>query len=276
MRRSAPHLLLAAALGLSCTQRSAVAPAAATGAAPSASPPASTLPGIEAGAIAPARRQTIRNAELALEVDDPARAQQRAIAVVERLHGFALSSDASSTGGDARPAELRISLLLRVPAEAFDLALGELRQLGRGAGREQVSGQDVTEAYIDLEARIRTQRALESQLLEILKGTKAVSEMMEVHARLAEVRGEIEKMEGRLRFLDNQTSLSTIRLEIAGPGARRGPGFGDSVRRAAGDMVAVASAIVNGAIRLVGVSAPVIVMLGVPGWAILRAVRRRK
>jgi hypothetical protein len=56
-------------------------------------------------------------------------------------------------------AELRVSLLLRVPADRFEPALGELRNLGRGVGREQVTDQDVTEAFIDLEARIRTKRA---------------------------------------------------------------------------------------------------------------------
>jgi len=141
-----------------------------------------------------------------------------------------------------------------------------------------VTGQDVTEEYVDLEARIRTERALEAQLLEILKSTKAVSEMMDVHGRLAEVRGEIEKMEGRRRYLDDRISLSTIHLTIVGPApaTARGFVFGDSAHRAVGDLVSVATGILTGGIRLVGVLLPVFVMIVLPGWAIARALLRRR
>src|SRR4029079_16096067 len=93
---------------------------------------------------------------------------------------------------------------------------------------------------------------------------------------LAQVRGEIEKMEGRRRFLEDRTSLSTIRVEILGPAARAGRGFGDSVRRAADDLVAVASGIVTVAIRATGVLLPVFVMIVLPGYAATRALLRRR
>jgi len=211
-----------------------------------------------------------------VEADDPGRARQRAIAAVERMGGFVLTTDTVSAGHELERAELRVSLVLRVPADRFEPALGELRNLGRGVGREQVTGQDVTEEFIDLEARIRTQRALEAQLLEILKSTKSVSEMMDVHARLADVRGEIEKTQGRHRFIEDQASLSTIRLEISGLASGGGRGFGDSARRAKDDLVAVASGIVTAGIRLTGVLLPVLVMIGLPGYAVARAIRRRR
>jgi len=276
MHRPVRPVMLVALLALSC-QRNAVTarpPTAAAARPPSASP-AGRLPGLDAPAVRPARRQIIRNAELALEDDDPGRAQQRAVALVEGLGGFALSSDALSVSGEAGRSELHISLLLRVPADEFERALAGLRGLGR-ADREQVTGEDVTEEYVDLEARIHTERALEAQLLEILKSTKAVGEMMEVHGRLAEVRGEIEKMEGRRRFLDDRTSLSTIRVEIMEPAARAAAGFGDSVHRAARDLLAVASGIMNVAIRMTGVLLPVFVMIVLPGYAATRALLRRR
>src|SRR5262249_41612699 len=108
------------------------------------------------------------------------------------------------------------------------------------------------------------------------KSTRSVSEMMEVHGRLADVRGEIEKMEGRRRFLDDQTSLSTIRLAICGPAARGGRRFGDTVRRATADLVAGSSGIVTGGMRLAGGLLPVFVMIVLPAWAITRAVLRRR
>jgi hypothetical protein len=275
MNRPLPVLTLAASLAvLNCSRESPAGFSTASTPAANATP---KLPALDAQAAASPHRTVIRNADLAIEDDDPGRARQQAIAAVEQLGGFALSSDAVSAGREAGRAEaLRVELVLRVPAAKFETALAALRGLGRDVGREQVTGQDVSEEYIDLEARIRTERALEAQLLEILKSTRAVSEMMEVHGRLADVRGEIEKMEGRRRFLDDRTSLSTIRLEIAGPASGGGRGFGDSARRAGGDMVAVASAIVTGGIRVAGVLLPVFVIIVVPGWAIWRAVIRRR
>jgi hypothetical protein len=278
MDRVTRRVILLASFALSCARESAPPPVPLSGAAIPAAPGSaaagSNLPGLDSRAIAPAHRQIIRNAELSLEADDPARAGQEAIAIAERLRGFALTSEALRVGQAPGRSELHVNLVLRVPTEAFGAALQELRALGRGAGREQVSGEDVSEEYVDLDARIRTERALEAQLLEILKSTKAVTEMMEVHGRLATVRGEIEKMEGRRRFLDSQTSLSTIRLQILAPEAHAVPGLADTVRLAVGDLRAVASVIVTGTIRVAGVLLPVLVLILLPGFAIVRAAVR--
>lgn len=277
MHRFTRFVMLVVLLASSCTKNMLRSPAPAASSVPIVNASAPRLPGLDDQAMTPAvRRQIIRNADLSVEADDPGRARNQAIAVAERIGGFAQSTDTVSADHELERSELRVNLLLRVPSDRFEPALGELRALGRGVGREQVKGQDVTEEFIDLEARIRTQRALEAQLLEILKTTTAVSEMMEVHKRLADVRGEIEKMEGRHRYLDDRASLSTIRLEISGPASGRGHGFGDSVRRAKDDVVAIASGIVTGAIRLTGFLLPVLVMIGLPGYAIRHAIRRRR
>lgn len=269
-------ILVVASPALSCQSGAPHAPAPVAASASPSAPTKAKLPGIDGPAARPAHRQIIRNADLAVADDDPARAEQRAIAAVEKLGGFALSTDAQKGGREPGSGELRIDLVLRVPSDRFETALAELRSLGRGAEREQVTGQDVTEEFIDLDARIGSERALESQLLEILKSTKSVSEMMDVHGRLADVRGEIEKMEGRRRFLDDQTALSTIRLAISGPASREGRRFGDTIRRATDDLVAVSSGIVTGGVRLAGVLLPVFVMIVLPGYAITRAVLRRR
>ena len=270
-------VILILSLALGCQRESPRAPApVAAASAPAAAPLPAKLPGVDGPAARPAHRQIIRNADLAVEDDDPGRAQQRAVAVAEKLGGFVLSTDALKSGREPGRGEQRIDLVLRVPSDRFEAALAELRRLGRGAEREQVTGQDVTEEFIDLDARIGSERALESQLLEILKGTRSVSEMMDVHGRLADVRSEIEKMEGRRRFLDDQTALSTIRLAISGPAPREGRRFGDTVRSATDDLVAVSSGIVMGGVRLAGVLLPVFVMIVLPGYAVTRAVLRRR
>src|SRR4029077_19241577 len=119
---------------------------------------------------------------LAVENDDPGRAQQKAISLSEQLGGFALSSETVGAGRETPGSGVRIELVLRIPADRFDAALAALRDLGRSAGTERVTGEDVSDEYIDLDARLGAERALEAQFLEILKSTKSVGEMMEVHA----------------------------------------------------------------------------------------------
>src|SRR6202011_3293944 len=105
----------------------------------------------------------------------------------------------------------------RVPASQFNASVEEIRHVGGDLSKvrqEKISGQDVTEEYIDVEARIKTKKALEAQFLEIMKQAHKVSDALEVQSELANVRTDIERMEGRRRYLDNQSSLSTISVTL--------------------------------------------------------------
>jgi len=169
-----------------------------------------------------------------------------------------------------------------VPAEKFQEFLTRSRAVAARVASETTSGQDVTEEFIDLEARIRTERALEAQYLEILKDAKSVKDALEVHAHLAEVREQIEKAEGRHRFLENQTQLSTVKFSICKfvPEIRTsGFGFAASLRRAASDVVEVSVALLSGAIRVLGILVPIAAIVGLPSFFLirwLRSSRRRR
>ena len=85
------------------------------------------------------------------------------------------------------------------------------------SGAVKISGQDVSEEYLDLEARLRTKKALEAQFLEIMKQARKVQDALDVQSQLADVRTEIERLEGRRRFLENQAALSTITTTLQMP-----------------------------------------------------------
>ena len=115
--------------------------------------------------------------------------------------------------------------------------------------------------------------------MAILKEAKTIPDILAVQQKLGDVRTEIERAEGRRRFLESQTSLSTITVHVARhieAVDASGPGFGRSVRQAGHDAVAVGIAIVNGAIRIAGVLLPVGLLIGLPVWLLLRAWRRRR
>jgi hypothetical protein len=237
------------------------------------------MPTLEAASVVRPSRKIIRNAELTVEVDNPKNAEQAATAIAEKLGGFTVSSELHQYGEAEERSTLTIELVLRVPAEQFQQVLTQLRALSVRVSSEKITGQDVTEEFIDLEARIRTEKALEAQYLDILKDAKTVKDALDVHAHLAEVREQIEKAEGRRHFLENQTSLSTVRLELrkfTPEVSTSGFGFAASVRHAGGDLVRVSAGIVTGGIRVIGVMLPILVMLGLPAFFIVRTVRRRR
>ena len=253
---------------------------AAAAPAPPTSPPASVNASSAANPAAPAAgRRVIRTAEIWLETDDPQGAVGKVSALADTNGGFVLGSDLSRSRQDDGEEVTAVTVVVRVPATAFDSTLETLRGLGKRVSNEKVAGQDVTEEYVDLEARIKAQRAIEDQYLTILKEAKAIHEILEVEQKLGEVRTEIERAEGRRRFLEDQTTLSTLSVHLARhieALEAAGPGFGASVKKAAHDAVDVAVAIVNGAIRAFGVLAPLAALVGAPAWLLAWIVVRRK
>jgi hypothetical protein len=250
---------------------------ASPGAAAVVPPPTAKPDGAEA-----AERRVIRTAELGLEAVEPVVAQRTITQLAEARGGFVLSADTSRTRAEDGEEQTFVTVIFRVPSGAFDATLQTLRGLG-SVSTEKVTGKDVTEEYVDLEARLKAQHAIEEQYLAILKDAKGIPDILAVQQKLGEVRTEIERAEGRRRFLDSQTSLSTFTVHLAKhieAVDASGPGFGTSIRKAGRDAVAVAIAIINGVIRLIGVLAPIALLLVLPAYlvivALLRSRRRRR
>lgn len=107
---------------------------------------------------------------------------------------------------------LQYNQTIRVPAEKFDLLLTKIEGLASKIDTKNISTQDVTEEFIDVEARLKTKKELEQRYLEILKQARTVEEIISVESQIANVRAEIESMEGRLQFLKNQVALSTLNV----------------------------------------------------------------
>lgn len=223
-------------------------------------------------------RKILRNAEVSLEVASPEDAQRKITSIAELLGGFVVTSESKQrdTGDPARQ-ELQVSLVVRVPAQQFGSALDQIRATGSRVIQEKVTGQDVTEEFIDLEARIKTQKALELQFLEIMKQANKVVDALEVQRQIADVRTEIEKLEGRKRFLENRASLSTItvNLQTHTAIAVNTSGFGRTVRDAVADSVNVATTIVLFFVRFFIVMVPIFVLIILPAGLLARYFIRR-
>lgn len=229
------------------------------------------------GAPANVERKIIRNASITLEADEPAKAAQRVASVAEARGGFVVTSETRQQGGSKGEKGYEVyTVELRVPAAQFDAALADIRGAGASVTAQKITGRDVTEEYIDLEARLRTQRALEAQLLEIMRGARSVSDAVAVQRELTNVRTEIERVEGRRRFLENQSSLSTIAVTIQPPAPLVSTtGFFRGVGSAFGEGVDIAAAVTLFLIRVALALIPVFLFVGLPAYFLLRFLVRR-
>jgi hypothetical protein len=224
-------------------------------------------------------RKIIRNAELTMEVASTTDTQQRIVSIAETHGGFVVTSEAKQRES-AEPSQrtLDIKLVVRIPENQFGTALDEIRGLASNLPEAKITGQDVTEEFIDLEARIKTQKALEIQFLQIMRQATKIADAMEVQRQIADVRTEIEKLEGRKRFLENRSSLATITINIITPKPMvvvPTTGFRHSVSDAVSEGIDVSAAILLFFVRFAIVMLPIGVLVLLPAGLLVRYVMRR-
>jgi hypothetical protein len=219
---------------------------------------------------APIDRKIIRNADLQLETDTPDDAQQKITTIAESKGGFVVestqSSSAQSTTRDT------VTMSIRVPAEKFNEALDEVRKTATRVIVETVKGTDVTEEFIDIEARLKAKKTLEAQIMEIMKRANTVEAALDVQKELSEVRSEIEKIEGRKRFLENQASLSTIKVKLQTPTAfsANSEGFFSRLKASMGGGFDIAVNFVLGFVAVLIAVLPFLILIVLPIFLVLR------
>ncbi len=224
---------------------------------------------------APTGRKLIRHGTLGLEV----RSVESALSAVKQQ---AQASGGYTTEESQRQDEYGVktaSITWRVPAEKLDGAIEKLSGLGR-VEQVSVTAEDVTEQYFDLEIRLNNQRQLEVRLLDLLKrSSNNLSDLLNVEREVARVRGEIEHLEGRKRFWDNQVALSTLTVNLHEPRPVIASTEGGVWRtltasfRDAGENFVLTTA---GIIGTIGGLIPVVIVLVLVIWAIRALWRWRR
>ena len=159
-------------------------------------------------------RLVVRNASLTLVVEDPVATMNALTQLADNLGGYVVSSELSTmrlpNGGEAPQARVR----LRVPAEKFDQALEAIRAQGLRVSAESITGQDVTEEYVDLQARVKNLQAAEEQLQKIMDQATRTEDVLRVYRELTNVRGEIERLQARIRYLQQSAAMSAIDVKL--------------------------------------------------------------
>jgi hypothetical protein len=154
-------------------------------------------------------RMVIYNANLDLIVADTLKAMEEVRKIIQTAGGYIASSNSYR-----QDEQLRANITARVPAEKLNETLDLLKKAALTVDREGLKGEDVTDQYTDLEARLRNMEASEKQYLEILKKADKIEDVLAVQHRLDDIRGQIEQTKGRMEYLAKSAALATIQITL--------------------------------------------------------------
>ena len=159
-------------------------------------------------------RMVIKNASLSIVVEEPGATMDAISDLASEMGGFVVSSNLYRIQLDGGLEVPQANITIRVPVEKLDQVLEEIKS---GAGQilnENISGQDVTQEYTDLESRLRNLENAEQQLTSIMEEAYKTEDVLSVYNRLVEVQEQIELIKGQMQYYEQSAALSAISVNI--------------------------------------------------------------
>jgi hypothetical protein len=190
--------------------------------------------------------------------------------IAERNGGFILSSSTQQ--------ERSGTFVLRIPARRFDRALAQIRGLG-DVRFQQITGEDVTAEFIDLQARLRLLEARRALLSGLLRKATTTDEILRISSLVDDVQLRIEQLQGQIRFLNDQVAEATLRVSIVERNAPNtaprtsveNPNLGSAFDLAVQGFLRIVSAVIVGLGYLIPLT-----VLGAIVWFLVALLRRRR
>ncbi len=152
-------------------------------------------------------RKLIKEGRVEFETDNLSSTRKTIFEAVEKYKGY-VSSDQEFKS----PGRKSNTVIIRVPADNFDNLLSEATKGIAKFESKEISVKDVTEEFLDIQARLKTKKELELRYIELLKQAKNVIEILEIEKQIGQLRSDIESIEGRLKYLQNSVSFSTLTM----------------------------------------------------------------
>jgi hypothetical protein len=159
--------------------------------------------------VTKAPSKIIRNAAVEFQVKNTDESHERIKSLLAKHNGY-FGNDNSSTSSYRKDH----NMIIRVPAKSFDALLADVMQESIYTNYKNISAEDVTDQFVDAEARLKTKKQVEQRYLAILKDAKKVQDILDIEDKLRVIREEIEATEGKLKLLNDQVDYSTINLNI--------------------------------------------------------------
>lgn len=161
------------------------------------------------GPVNYSQRKLIRNGDIRFQTRDLSSTGDFIISTVQSMDGYI-------SGDNIFDSEDRITrrLDIRIPAGRFDSLIDTISSNAKSVEFRNIHLQDVTEEFIDIEARLETKKELESRYIQLLQKAQKVEEILAIEKELGTLRADIEAIEGRLKYLNDQVGFSTLNAEF--------------------------------------------------------------
>ncbi len=156
------------------------------------------------------QRKIVKNGSLSLLVKKAEETAGRIAKIADDFKGFVSYSGIYEVSEGVKAGTITI----RVPADKFNEATAKIKELAVKVQSEDFNTSDITEQFVDLESRLKNLQAEEQQYLDILKRAVKVQDILDVSQRLFEVRGQIESIQGQLKYMSQQVDMSTISVSL--------------------------------------------------------------
>lgn len=225
-------------------------------------------------------RMVIHQAELYLKIKSLEKTSRWIEKKVEKYGGYIVESTLSHE--DETEDEMSGSTIVRIPEKYFQDFLHDTEGEAAKVLSRTVTGQDVTEEYVDLESTQKSKRVVEARLLEFMKQAKKTEDLLKISADLAQVQGELEAVTGKMKYLENQTAFATVSLHLIQNGvvvpevSNKNLDTWDKTKKQLAESTNYILAAGSWLIVFIIGNLPILVILGGITWLVLWNRRRRK
>jgi hypothetical protein len=229
-----------------------------------------------------AERIVIKNASLEIVVNAPDESMQSISSMAEEMGGFVVSANLYQTHTSDGQEVPRASITIRVPAERLGEALARIEaESDRLPLNKNINSQDVTSEYTDLQSRLTNLEAAEAQLMLIMEDANRTEDVLNVFDQLTRVREQIEVLKGQMQYLETSAKLSAISVELIPNEVIQPISIGGwepvgVIKDAIQSLIVALQGLVNIGIWLALFILPIVLIIGVPLFFIIRGVRSRR
>ncbi|WP_223595184.1 DUF4349 domain-containing protein [Neobacillus bataviensis] len=196
----------------------------------------------------------------------------------ETYGGYIASSNVTKEGQE----QVSGSITIRIPQKNFQAFLHDAEGQAAEVLQRNITGQDVTEEYVDLESRLKSKRVVEERLLSFMKTATKTEDLLKISADLAAVQEEIETIQGKMKFLENQTSFSTVTItlyenKVIVPDIERDKlNTWEMTKKQFMKSTNMLLSLVSGLVVFIIGNLPILVILAIIGFAVFLFYRKRK
>ena len=159
-------------------------------------------------------RLVIKNADLGITVDDPEAKIAAIASLANSLGGHVVTSNIYQSYSNSGVEVPEGNITIRVPSESLDIALEKIKTDVAEVDSENISGEDVTDQYVDLQSRLKAKKAAEEKMLEIMEQARNTEDVLAVYSQLQILQSDIEVLTGQINYYERSAAMSSISVRV--------------------------------------------------------------